>query len=504
MKFFFVISLLAFSFCLQAQTIYEDLLSETEGKFKTIKVKRSYGAVDRLMVKKGRWIYLDGNGGVLKEETYAMADEGSLKHGIWKYYNEEKQLIREVTYVYGKEARLRLYAADSIIDGDYTYAVNCDSLICKERVYHKDELKYTRTTAKGRWKDVLSTFDPNKYMNDLPEKEVVETQYIKQLKLHSDFRGPERSNLLQNGKFTEIDLQTTYIEGIAGHVHHWFPASGTPDYFAMAPDTNGALGIRVATVEGSYLEYIGQRLNQPLRRGYRYGFRMKVKLAKASAMAADAMGVWFGPRVFEFGYFSQGQMPVPQVRHPSGVVLINSDEWVWVEGEFMANGNEQFVVIGSFTEQRNMKLESFVGAAPEAYYLIDDAELFVLEAASSTPFDKLKKGDVLTLENVWFENDQDELLPQSIETLQELADYMMRYPERKLKINGHTSSLGDYDHNIDLSQRRSKQVKQFLVAAGISEERLQSEGYGPDRPVADNRTEEGQALNRRVEVEVLE
>lgn len=232
---------------------------------------------------------------------------------------------------------------------------------------------------------------------------------------------------------------------------------------------------------------------------------MKVKLAAASAMAADAMGAWFGPKVMDFGYFSQLQLPDPQIKHPEKVLLVNTDRWVWVEGDFVAKGDERFVVIGSFMEQRNMKLESFKGAAPEAYYLVDDVELFVLNASKrTTPFDHLKKGDILTLENVWFENDRDELLPQSLKTLDELIQYLNLFPERKIAINGHTSSVGDYQHNVDLSDRRSKQVKAYLVGKGVSESRLTTKGFGPDKPIAENSSPEGQALNRRVEIEVLE
>lgn len=505
MKFSIFFLFILLPFLGKAQTIYDDLTAESKGKIKSLKIKRSYGAVDKIEVKKGVWRYFDASGVLLKEEQYEMGAESSLKHGNWSYYNKDGLLVREEAYAYGKLIRLRLHLSDSLVNGKETYKIECDSMICREWVYYDQDFKYQRTTTKGQWKEMRSTVNPSTYMNQLPEKDAIQEQYVKALNYQSCFRGPQRTNLLKNGSFSEVLIESTYIEGIANHLPHWFPASGTPDYFAMAPDTNGALGIRVATAEGSYLEYIAQRLDQPLRAGYSYGFRMKVKLAAASAMAANAMGAWFGPKVMDFGYFSQMQLPDPQIRHPEKVVLVNTNQWVWVEGEFTAKGDERFLVIGSFMEQRNMKLESFKGAAPEAYYLLDDVELFVLNASTRlTPFDYLKKGDILTLENVWFENDRDELLPQSLKTLDELIDYLGVFRERKIAINGHTSSVGDYIHNVDLSDRRSKQVKAYLVSRGIDESRLTTRGFGPDRPIADNGSPEGQAKNRRVEIEVLE
>jgi outer membrane protein OmpA-like peptidoglycan-associated protein len=72
-----------------------------------------------------------------------------------------------------------------------------------------------------------------------------------------------------------------------------------------------------------------------------------------------------------------------------------------------------------------------------------------------------------------------------------------------VEISGHTSSTGDYEHNMDLSSRRAKAVQQFLVVNGVASERIKVQGYGPDKPIADNGTKEGQGLNRRVEFRLL-
>lgn len=68
---------------------------------------------------------------------------------------------------------------------------------------------------------------------------------------------------------------------------------------------------------------------------------------------------------------------------------------------------------------------------------------------------------------------------------------------------GHTDSIGPDSWNFPLSVRRANAVKDFLVASGIEKNRIYTEGKGPSQPVADNKTREGRAKNRRVEVEVV-
>ena len=76
------------------------------------------------------------------------------------------------------------------------------------------------------------------------------------------------------------------------------------------------------------------------------------------------------------------------------------------------------------------------------------------------------------------------------------------FPELRIKINGHTDSIGDDASNLQLSEARAKAVLEYLVQKGIAFERLRSEGFGETRPVADNESEEGRRLNRRTEFEV--
>ena len=89
---------------------------------------------------------------------------------------------------------------------------------------------------------------------------------------------------------------------------------------------------------------------------------------------------------------------------------------------------------------------------------------------------------------------------ESAAVLDEVAVSLHAWPEVKVEIQGHTDSTGSDEHNLDLSRRRAATVKSYLLLYGISGDRLTTTGLGESKPVGDNATEEGRALNRRVEL----
>jgi OOP family OmpA-OmpF porin len=107
-------------------------------------------------------------------------------------------------------------------------------------------------------------------------------------------------------------------------------------------------------------------------------------------------------------------------------------------------------------------------------------------------------------EKVEFETDSAKLLPSSFPILDEVVTVMKEHPDiEHVRVGGHTDSTSTPDHNLKLSDERAASVKQYLVDKGIAADRLSSKGYGQTRPIGDNKTEEGRAQNRRVEVHIL-
>ncbi len=119
---------------------------------------------------------------------------------------------------------------------------------------------------------------------------------------------------------------------------------------------------------------------------------------------------------------------------------------------------------------------------------------------------KIKKSTKKVFEEavqaIHFEVDKDVILPESYPILNRIVEVMKKHPYIKLTITGHTDSDGSAAHNLDLSRRRAKAVKSFLVTNGIAADRMTTAGYGEAVPIADNNTPEGKSLNRRVEFEI--
>ena len=107
----------------------------------------------------------------------------------------------------------------------------------------------------------------------------------------------------------------------------------------------------------------------------------------------------------------------------------------------------------------------------------------------------------IALYGIYFDTDKATLKPESKPTLDEIAKLLRAQGSLNVFIVGHTDSQGAYDHNMDLSRRRAEAVAAELVKSyGIGKQRLRTAGLGMLAPVGSNATEEGRALNRRVEL----
>ena len=93
--------------------------------------------------------------------------------------------------------------------------------------------------------------------------------------------------------------------------------------------------------------------------------------------------------------------------------------------------------------------------------------------------------------------------PESKNELENLVQLMKDNPTLKIEISGHTDNVGSATYNKTISQARAKAVVDYLIAAGISSNRLTSVGYGFDKPIAPNDTDEGRQLNRRTEFKII-
>jgi OOP family OmpA-OmpF porin len=108
------------------------------------------------------------------------------------------------------------------------------------------------------------------------------------------------------------------------------------------------------------------------------------------------------------------------------------------------------------------------------------------------------------IEGIYFDTGKDTIKKSSFKILNNAVDVLTKFPDVKIKINGHTDNQGKPENNMDLSRRRAESVKNYFVGKGIAEDRIKTEGFGQDKPIEDNGTKAGRAKNRRIEFELVQ
>jgi outer membrane protein OmpA-like peptidoglycan-associated protein len=115
----------------------------------------------------------------------------------------------------------------------------------------------------------------------------------------------------------------------------------------------------------------------------------------------------------------------------------------------------------------------------------------------------IKKGEPIRLNDVNFATNSSVLNGMSMDVLDELVMFLKAKNTMKIAIHGHTDNRGNAQTNLTLSKGRAKEVMEFLIASGIDKSRLSYDGFGSQKPKSSNSTEEGRAINRRVEFVIL-
>lgn len=115
----------------------------------------------------------------------------------------------------------------------------------------------------------------------------------------------------------------------------------------------------------------------------------------------------------------------------------------------------------------------------------------------------LETGQVVRINNIFFEFAKADLKTESFSELNRIVKLMEQNPSMEIALGGHTDNVGSEESNVKLSTDRSKSVLTYLISKGIAANRISSSGFGKSKPVATNDTDEGRALNRRVEFTIV-
>ncbi len=146
-----------------------------------------------------------------------------------------------------------------------------------------------------------------------------------------------------------------------------------------------------------------------------------------------------------------------------------------------------------------------VDSASSYVAILTASDIYNNKVKASRNFDtdilviKTPYGLKIMINSIQFEFDKADLLPSSYPILNRLIQILEKFPNYKIKIVGHTDSIGPADYNLKLSKKRAYAVYEYLVEHDVDKERLSIEGRGETQPIDDNSTESGRARNRRVE-----
>jgi OOP family OmpA-OmpF porin len=176
------------------------------------------------------------------------------------------------------------------------------------------------------------------------------------------------------------------------------------------------------------------------------------------------------------------------IKSVGGAVLF-LDKNRWVNGKIVKDGKEIWAQAEKGNGQIWLTIVEKAGMAQE---IVANADAFGKD---------IKSTGHAAIYGIYFDTGKSEVKPESEAALQEVAKLLSGDPNLKLLVVGHTDSVGQLEANMKLSQARAEAVIQALSKShGVAANRLKAQGAGPIAPVATNRTEEGRAKNRRVEL----
>lgn len=142
-------------------------------------------------------------------------------------------------------------------------------------------------------------------------------------------------------------------------------------------------------------------------------------------------------------------------------------------------------------------------------YLFYSDNFFLSQRSPDSTYEKnislqpIEVNAFIVLNNIFFETNKFELDPKSQTELNKVIQLLNDNPTLKIEISGHTDNVGKPKDNLTLSNNRAKAVVTYLAGKGIAAQRLAAKGYGETKPVADNKSDEGKARNRRTELKVI-
>ena len=340
-------------------------------------------------------------------------------------------------------------------------------------------------------------------------------------------------NLVLNPSFENFINCPVKLGNLEQDVEDWkMPTLGSTDYFngcseAMGTPKNfngqqpadfgeGYVGLYMYA-PNDYREYLQATLITTLKKGEHYSISFYVSLAERSDFAVKEFGIRFTEfpvqvetrKVLSSMHFSKlkgdtsNQLEIKYSKFYSDEI-----EWIKLTQEFVANGTENYLIIGNFkNNKRTQKFQTKRKITKGSYYYLDmvsvyksDSEDAKLTVENQNNF---KIDSVHVFRDVHFDFNRSIPRNSHQRELNLLVAYMKKHSKLKIAITGHTDNIGSNTFNKILSLKRAEAVAHFLINNGIDKSRIEYVGLGSVKPIADNTTDAGRLLNRRVEFVLL-
>lgn len=349
---------------------------------------------------------------------------------------------------------------------------------------------------------------------------------------------PAQVNLVPNPSFEQYNRIPEVIGDAPGAIKDWtFASEGGsgdyyhaespgPDYSTMdnyfgseAPHSGEAYAGFCVTQ--TYREFLAAPLKEKLIKGQQYKFTMYISKGDHQDVSyLKEISVMFLSRKWILNNDLVMSLP-PQIifYQDSGFTYHNG--WQELTAIYTAQGTEQWIYIGahqwkcdtckSVPGTPRIQSPGISGAASmHAHYYVDDVSLTALSETdhispvitsevSGDTASFFTIGKVYSFNNIRFATNSSELSGATQPVLDSIVAYLKINPVLTVRISGYTDNVGGDDANQQLSSDRANAVKDYFIAHGIVASRIIANGYGETRPVGDNTTEAGRALNRRVE-----
>lgn len=162
-------------------------------------------------------------------------------------------------------------------------------------------------------------------------------------------------------------------------------------------------------------------------------------------------------------------------------------------------GNYAVATIVNKTDDRFIMTVKKEGYVYQSKYINPFEKLFEPPTTINVKIAKIQANKPYRLDDVNFDFNSSQLTVPTIAILENLVSFLIENKTLNIEIQGHTDNIGDDDFNLDLSNQRAKAVASYLMKKGISSKRLTYKGFGETTPITTNATEQGRAINRRVE-----